>query len=639
MTKLKVDLLSVSKWDVLPDVWKVVNDIQKLDFKYSLTDKGLLSIFEPFFLLDPLREALGGLYVDDEVLVATDAHKFFCMPKKANLKNGLYLISPKVSKSFSKPLGSNLDDTYPNYKSLFRNDVKKIVDIDVLKLKTYCEAVIKGQYCHPKTYGIKFLIGSKSKESETIGFNAENLIIICDAFLKLGSKNIFGGFLGTSSMMYFSDKKEAIENPKEALGKYNLAIALPIEWSIDFQLGSQNYDYGTEIYCYYSFEDDEIHNKDGSIADFDRNIDKKVELPYMSNDELKMLKKVIKNNAVIPITECVLIKDSKAYSTNFGDGEVVIINNINVEDGVYDLISGALKNTTYNLGDFPTIYKPYYTSLGKFNGAELYSYVKDAKNFVGDDEYREILMGISYISDFGEFNIYASDATILYSHKITESTVKKINKSLLSPDLQAFMLEFMSGEVELLNNDNQYKFATDKYEFIVKAVDTKPPNFEVVIEKKTNKVLSIDKMALLNAIKEIKGKDAKMNITLQFPNKEVGEGTLSVLLSKFENKYYEFVRTLAKNVDYSITSTENELYGNSIAKVMPIFIEDADGVKKDEVIAFSFKNLKTILSVEQSEIANLLYKDSGSSGYNIILSDYNEIIITLQRKRLKKSLK
>jgi hypothetical protein len=45
------------------------------------------------------------------------------------------------------------------------------------------------------------------------------------------------------------------------------------------------------------------------------------------------------------------------------------------------------------------------------------------------------------------------------------------------------------------------------------------------------------------------------------------------------------------------------------------------------------------LSVEKSQIANLLYKDSGSSGYNIILSDYNENINNFTKGKGKKEPK
>jgi hypothetical protein len=613
MANYKIDLIQANNWDALPNPWKVIKKVSKVDIKYNLTDPKFIGIFEPFFNEDSLRPAQNGLYVDEKSLVATDAHRLIHLQNKGSLDSGLYLISPKISKKTKRKIGK-INEKFPEWQVIIHDSTEIVCDIDLVKLKTYCEAVMKGKYCNSVTNQIIFLVQS-GQESKRISFNASMLVDVLDTFLKLGNKTIKGGYISQSKSMYFTTEIDFAQNPKSAIGKGDFALLMPFAIYDDF-LGARDIDFKTEINVYYSFEDNEIHNSDGSIAYFDYYLTSK-ELPYISEIHFDMLKRIAGNSPRMPILDYIYVKDNLAVAHDFK--QLISIQNVNIEDGIYEIVSGAFKNTNEKLDNFPIgILAKNYNDIGFVNSLELSEYLKEAKDFVGDDELRPTLMGIGYVSNGDKLQIFATNSYILYSHDVVSSNIKNINKVLLNAKNQHYIISNMNGVCDVSTTDDEefYSFVQGDVRYITNSVDAKPPNYKSVIYSSTDMVLSINKKRVLEVISSLKGEDAKDNITFKFENDIPQQGNFNgnfkLYTSEQQGGQIVLKKDLNVSISYELFEYDREWNDESnLALIMPVITDDRD------VIQFNQKLLNTYLSLPQSE-DNIFFKSGSKNGQYIV---------------------
>ena len=617
MSNYKIDLLEAKNWDVLPNPWKVVKKVSKVDVKYTLTDKGLISLFEDFFNEDSLRPAQNGLYVDSKSLVATDSHKLLHLVNKGIDEEGVFIVSPRISKKTKRKIGKT-SDKFPDFKVILNNESELLFDIDLRKLKTYCEAVIKGKYCNETTKNITFLV-ERGVPSKKISFNAEFLLQVLETFMKLGHNWIVGGYRGDNRGVYFSNERDVAYAPQKYVGKANFALLMPMmpyNQSEEF-LGSTNQDFDTNISCYYSFEDNEIHNSDGSVAYFDYNLTSK-ELPYISELHLSMLKRIAGNNSKVPILDNILVKDNIAIANDFK--QLISIGNIQVEDGVYEILSGAFKNTTYQISNFPDKITSYtFNFIGSVDNFELGNILGYAKDFVGDDDLRPAQQGIGYVFENGVLNVYATNSHILYKQRMSNLGIKDINNVLMNPKDQAYFLSNMEGEglcrVFTTEQNDFYSFEKEFIKYITKAESAKPPKYSQAIYSDTDMVLALDKSAILQTINRLKGEDAKSNITLKFDvdveKKQSASGKLKLYTSENYQGKTTLKTDLKQDIFYDFFEYDREWSEVSLAIIMPIISEDKDS------ITFNQKLLSTILSLPQST-HNIFFKSGRNGGQFIV---------------------
>jgi hypothetical protein len=613
MANYKIDLIQANNWDALPNPWKVIKKVSKVDIKYNLTDPKFIGIFEPFFNEDSLRPAQNGLYIDEKSLVATDAHKLIHLQNKGSLESGLYLISPKISKKTKRKIGK-INEKFPEWQVIIHDSTEIVCDIDLVKLKTYCEAVMKGKYCNSVTNQIIFLVQS-GKEEKKISFDGAKLIDILDTFLKLGNKWVKGGYISQSKSMYFTTERDFAQNPKSAIGKGDFALLMPFAL-YDNDLGARDLDLNTEINVYYSFEDNEIHNSDGSIAYFDYYLTSK-ELPYISEIHFDMLKRIAGNSPRMPILDNIYVKDNLAVAHDFK--QLISIQNVNVEDGIYEIVSGAFKNTNYKLDNFPIgILAKNYNNIGFVNSLELSEYLKEAKDFVGDDELRPTLMGIGYVSNGDKLQIFATNSYILYSHDVASSNIKNINKVLLNAKNQHYIISNMNGVCDVSATDDEefYSFVQGDVRYITNSVDAKPPNYKSVIYSSTDRVLSINKKRVLEVISSLKGEDAKDNITFKFENDIPQQGNFNgnfkIYTSEQQGGQIVLKKDLNVRISYELFEYDREWNDESnLALIMPVITDDRDAIQ------FNQKLLNTYLSLPQSE-DNIFFKSGSKNGQYIV---------------------
>lgn len=617
MADYKIDLRQANNWEALPNPWKVVKKVSKVDIKYSLTDPKFIGIFEPFFSDDAIRPQMNGLFISGESLVASDAHMLIQLINRGGLEDGLYLISPKIAKKTKNKLGK-INAKFPDWEVIIKDDNEIVFNIDLRKLKTYCEAVIKGKYCNEVTKQITFLV-QKGVPNKKVSFNADYLLEVLETFMKLGYNSIYGGYESASRAVYFAPEKDIAKNPKSAIRKSDFALLMPLmahNQDEDF-FGSQDLDLKTGISCYYSFEDNEIHNSDGSIAYFDYNQTSK-ELPYISELHFDMLKRIAGNNSRMPILDNVHIKAGKAVAHDFN--QLISILNVRVEDGVYEIVSGAFKNSMYELDDFPqAIDTKQYNYLGAVDNFELSEYLKEAKDFVGDDDLRPVFKGIGYVYNGNNLNIFSTNSYILYKHEITSSYIKDINNVLLNPKNQAYILQNMDADglcdVSVSDEKEYFSFTKGTIRYITKSVDVKPPNYQSVIYSSTDRVLAIDKKAILDVISGLKGEDAKDNITFKFENDipQQGDvsGTFKLYTSVQESGAITIKKDLKVNIAYELFSFDREWEEENTSLIMPIVNDD------NTVIQFNPKLLSTFLSVNQTS-ENIFFKSDRKNGQFLV---------------------
>ncbi len=600
MANLKINLRIAEKWDSLPDAWKSVKKVKKADIKYNLTDKNLISLFEPFFHDDALRTAMSGLHIEDRSMVSTDAHKLIHLINEGGIEDGTYLISPKIAKKIKKPIGK-LTDKFPDWKVIIHQTTDKVFSVDAVKLKTYCEAVIKGKYVNSVTNKVEFMIGSENKNIQTISFDAQSIIDTLNVFLKLGNKYIYAGYNSPNQSMYFTPDSYVAKNPKNGIGAGNFILVMPMMgyYGEPTFVGAKEVDFNTEIRVYYSFEDDQIHNSDDSIAKFDYELNSNY-LPYMNDYEFDLLKRVAGNSAKTPILDNVCVKNNEAFASDWTQS--IGIYGIFIEDGIYEIVSGALKDTEYKVSDFPMQMQKYmYFLEGTLETIYLYKYVNEAKKYVLDDDKKPNLQGIGYVTDAdGKLTINATNAYILFSKKLDNERPIKINNVLKNPEMQEIVLRGMDKFVNVYSseNGNFVKFISSTISYIIESSSV-PPKYKDVIPNMTNSVFAINKDIILEEVKKLKGDEAKNNIIFKF-DKVIAKqnsvnGIVKIYTTKLintSNNKYEADREIA-SLQYDIFKFLRE-WEDNVGLIMP-----QSNNNEDDELEFKADNLEIFLSTNQ----------------------------------------
>lgn len=601
MARRKLNLQNAKTWESLPDVWKVVKRIKPIDLysglkKDGIKDKGLLKIVEDYLSDDVLRPNLNGLYVDDKNIVCTDAHRLISIPAELGVEKGIYNISPKIAKKNQEGLYSKLNGNFPSYLDILPNN-DTIYKVDAYKLKTYSQAVLNGKYTNPVTKQIQYFVHNDF----SIGFNAEFLIGVIDSFLLMGYTELYFGFSTPTRAIIVSPNENTAKNPVKNVGNFPLALLMPL-MVYDNYLGARDIDFGTEIEVYFSFSDNEIHNADGSIANYDRNLSN-TELDYIDSESFSLINKLIPKNAVIPITEYVKVQNAKASITNLDF--FLEVKDVFVEDGMYEVCNGALKDCKdFNIDDFPVNKREgdKLTPLATLQTDQFAQRTKQASMFVSTDDLRPVMMAIDLeIKKDNRANLFSTNAHIMFVSSLEASQVNDIEGRYLikNPKYLSYVLDAVNDDKikvsakNLKGNDpERLFFESDNYIYSTKLEDAKPLTYNNIIDKNINTYLSFNTSEMLLAINSIKGEDTKKNLFLYLSNKVTIQLKLAEKITG-ENSV-KVVKDLKIEIPYEIGKS-NRQYENNIALIMPIRTDEENGY------AFDIKYLKAILMVADKD--------------------------------------
>jgi hypothetical protein len=637
----KIDLLNAKSWDELPNPWKVVNVAKKNIPKWSSPmEEAVVKLFEPYFATDALRPSITALHVDDLGYVATDSHRLLFINKKGNTSfaEGNYLISSKVAKKTKKKVGSIINEKYPDYRVILNDSVNFSDAFDGRFLKTYCEAMIKGEYVHPVSKSIKFEINY----GEYVFLNAESVIEMVNTFQQLGIERIYVGYNQYNRGVYFSNNRANVSSPKSSIRNPDciLVLLMPL-MEIDRAtqpFGCVNIDKSTSTSSeiYFSFTHGGIYNANTIQANFDVVLKTK-NVPYITENKLSLLKRLAGKNKKLPIADCVMVQNGVAVATNLR--EQISVNGVDVEDGIYEILSDAFKNTAYKIIDFPdylTRVSSNMVLITEFEASKIQPIIKEAKNFVSDDDLRPALMGITFnAQDSKKVKIYASNSYILYSNAIYSKRICELNNAILYPENLSFYLDSMSinnGLVKMnqyLGNDTIFLFESDdsSIQYVTESSSVTPPKFEEVLKSpldSEDKKMELEKgvlNAMVNGLTKEEIKSGKILI-FEYPSEDYVNVTstqnVKVYVGEFDkNNGFKKDRVLG---GFPIKITPNnslsftDYHNVNCAMIMPI----TDYNNKVEY-GYNPQYLKEILSISQDD--SYIYLNTKKLGQLFVFSE------------------
>jgi DNA polymerase III sliding clamp (beta) subunit (PCNA family) len=628
MALRKLNLQNAKTWENLPDVWKVVKRIKPIDLyaglkKDGIKDKGLLKLVEEFMGKDDLRPLMQGAYFDKQknVVVSTDAHKMICIPADLDIEQGVYNISPKIAKSIGVSLYSKINGTFPDYKAVLPEH-STIVKVDAYKLKTYSQAVMNGKYTNEYIDKINY----KVNDDFMISFNAEFLLQAIDSFLLMGHTELYFGFSTPTRGATISPNENTAKNSVKNIGKHPFALIMPLMLSGSEDLGARDVDYGTSIDVYFSFIDNEIHNADGSIAKYDANLTN-TDLPYIDSDSFSLINKLIPKKHNLPFLEYVKIENAKATIT---DLEFFLqVKDVFVEDGMYEVCNGALKDISdFNIDDFPMMREKgtKLTQIATLQTNEFAQRTKEATMFVSDDDLRPVMECLSLRLEQGNLTKVAgtNGFSLLIADLKGSDVIKKDLKLLVrNPKFLGYFLDVVndnSVKVFAVNIEDKsigrLFFETDNYTYSIRLEDGRTPDYEAVIRQSLDTYLEFNTAEMIMAINSLKGEDAKKSLYLDF-NREEADGFIKLKLG--ESKYgdpFNITKDLGIKIPYHIGKS-NRQYKNDIAIIMSINTNDDN-------FAFDPKYLKTVLMVGDKDNARLNF-DSKQKTVSMFITEIRPV--------------
>jgi hypothetical protein len=235
----------VNNWSDIPDSLKNVRLPKKIDSLPTPSDKDLYEIAKPFLSTDGLRPALQGMNFDDNGITFTNSHILLTIPIPVDVPyKGIY-----------KKDGVKVEATYPNYENVIPKEtqITKVFYIDVLKLLTYCKVA--------SNYSGKNEITFKVNDA-VMHFDPTLTINFLSSLIKLTGQVFFNVSFETNKRTLVFSKY-----PSYKLGKDIIGLIMPYLYGKANSYGTANKDKNTELNVYFDFDDNEIHNSDGSIVD------------------------------------------------------------------------------------------------------------------------------------------------------------------------------------------------------------------------------------------------------------------------------------------------------------------------------------------------------------------------------------
>lgn len=578
----------VNNWNEVPSIWKDTKKVKKVAFTNSPYDKGLYSIISSFLGKDDLRPILTGINFDENGITVTDAHKLISLPYPNKQFEGVYYSDLSKYKETEQ---TTIDGKYPNYVAIIpesKNTVK--YEVDVYKLLQYTNVAIK--YANQTTFAVNFKI-----YDEVMGFNGKFLIELLTTFLKLGYDKVYGHFVGYTKAFVFSPNKNY------ELGNDDLMLIMPLMVDEKF-LGAKDMVYGTnrKLSVYYDFNDNEIHNADGSIAEFKMNY---ASNSVLSPNDVNLLQKLANGRNKMPILDYVKVEDGVARASDL-DSEYYL-KGVDLPNGIYKTNKGALEITMEAMDDYPR--SPIFVSdedtLEFTINSDVFEYYVDKfQNVVGKDELRPVMQGIClhHTSDNKLF-LAGTDANILLKVNITEYVdmpeVFKDMKFIIQPKrLYDFLNSTEHTTLRIKCNLVATTIESDSWSFYARNIDGNFPNYEAVIPREATKLVSVGIEPIKKAFNSepiktyIKETDKKLDLIIF--NKED-----EIFIAKSEGRYganpfevKDVEKLCETNVDFTLKDYYND--NKNVLLIMPfIFGSQTNFSFRKDLLERVFKVVNT----------------------------------------------
>ena len=243
----------VNNWNDIPDDFKSITLPKQIEWSANPTNKGLYEIVKPFLEVKDTRPAMQGINFDDIGITATNSHILLNIPYADTGFEGVYK-PVKLPKS-DLISSTKIDVKYPNYKQVIptEKDITKVFEyINIEKLLTYCKIA--------KNFSGKNEIVFKIN-NEQMQFFPDYIIDVITSWIKLTG-------LSYADISFQTNRKALVfsGNPTFTLGINRIALIMPSIYGSQRKLGARNEKKKAELNVYFDFDNNEIHNSDGSVV-------------------------------------------------------------------------------------------------------------------------------------------------------------------------------------------------------------------------------------------------------------------------------------------------------------------------------------------------------------------------------------
>lgn len=566
----------VSNWDNINSSWKDTSKVKKIVWANNPYDKGLYSIVAPYLGKDELRPVMSGINFDENGITATNAHVLITLPYPNKKYEGIY--EPDLSKRKDSDQ-ITIDGKYPNYSAVipFSDDTTHFL-IDVYKLLQYTNVAMK--YANKTTYQIAYKLNN-----EAVGYNGRFMVENLKTLLKLGHEKVYAHYIAPNKAMVLSPSKDY------RVGNDEILLTMPVMLKEKFY-GARDYEWDNkvsrELSVYFDFDDNEIHNSDGSVVDF--------KMKYENNsaidvDDVKLLESMVKKNKTLQILNYVVVKDNTLRVTNLKADYVV--KNVSLPDGIYLPSNGNLEITMNPIDDYPR--EPVFVSdedtIEFTIPSTVFEYYIDRFKFVLDqDDLRPIFKGISlkHTSDNKLF-LLGTDSKLGLKIDIT----KYVDIPLYNREIQtvidplwlfAFLDKLEEGALHIKSNKVATIIDSESKSFYCKNVDGNYPNLEAVIPQESDDLVSIEYSALKKClnnefIKNYKKHTDKYEMVGVFDKD--GELFVGRRSKKVTNPEFKDIEKLC-DVTFESSKEEYRYDGQSVLLAMPLIAEQQDNFAFEE---------------------------------------------------------
>ena len=640
----------VFEWDKVPTNYRNIRKVKKVPFSNNPMDKGLDSIISPFLAKDELRPNLTGINFDENGITASNAFILITLPYPNEKYNGVYDINKAKKQKSSELLLIN--ENYPKYQNIipYYENAGTPYLIDVYKLLQYTKTAIN--YANKTTKAISFKFG----DNEAIGINGSLLLEVLTTTLKLGHEKIYIFAKQNNRAIVLSPNKEY------ELGNDEILITMPIMLNSTFRpitgYGTEDIDNKRSLKAYFDFNDSEIHNADGSVAEFKMQYENNLSV---DDSYLALLSKMTSKKVYLPILQYVKVEGGKMTAT---DLEIsLVVKDVNMPDGIYEIVNKAPNITMNPIEDFPSeriFNKGEYETHWEQKRPTAFEFVTFSEVFefyldklllsVGKDKLRPVMSGICIKKTAqNEIFLVTTDAHTLCKINITEYC--EFDKD--STELECILpVKYLKDFVKLADGSLHFKCSmanifieADNLDFIGKTIDGKYPNYDAVIPRDSTKKIVFDHVAMnkclkspemTNLIAKYKG---QKNILFDFFN--IGN-TLNIKVSRDMgyNRESEVVEAIELcKIDLNYKEVENTL---SLDQSTFLLMPSQDNFKENQYFSFRKEFFNVMLeTITDTEVDCYFTEPNRAYVFPIDAIDYKKTLPeekTKQQKLSKKDL-
>lgn len=638
----------VFEWDKVPTNYRNISKVKKVPFSNNPMDKGLDSIISPFLGKDDLRPSLTGINFDENGITATNAIILITLPYPNEKYNGVYDINKAKKQKSSELLLIN--ENYPKYQNIipdYKNAGTPYL-IDVYKLLQYTKTAIN--YANKITKAISFKFG----DNEAIGFNGSLLLEVLTTTLKLGHEKIYIFAKQNNRAIVLSPNKEY------ELGNDEILLTMPAMLTSTYGTitgyGTNDPDYNRSLKVYFDFNDSEIHNADGSVAEFKMQYENNLSV---DDDYLALLTKITSKRNRVPILDYAKVENGKMTATDLDIS--LIVKDVNMPDGIYEIVNKAPNITMNPIEDFPSErifdkgeYETHWeqkrpTAFEFVTFSEVFEFYLDKLLLsVGKDDLRPVMSGICIKKTAqNEMFLVTTDAHTLCKINITEYC--EFNKD--SRELEYILpVKYLKDFVKLADGSLHFKCSmsnifieADNLDFIGRTIDGKYPNYDAVIPRDSTKKIVFDHVAMnkclkspemTNLIAKYKG---RKDILFDFFN--IGN-TLNIKVS--ERKSYNVQSELIEaielcKIDFNYQEVENTL---SLDQSAFLLMPSKDEFKENQYFSFRKEFFDVMLeTITDTEVDCYFSEPNRPYVFPIDAIDYKKTLKVEKTKQQKLSKK